>query len=127
MSNSLFPGLFYRREIVSADRFRSPVAGDQGYKIRPQPMGGPYGWGKFDDGKNMGAAFARIQSEFFRCRIDPAYLNIDPAYKDPFAFIRDGQNCLSAAFDLRGIIDLSEIQNVRFCFQPGLRSLGRFK
>ena len=56
-----------------------------------------------------------------------ADLNIDPADKYAFPFIGDGQNCLAAAFNLRGINDLSEIQNVRLDLQPGLRSMDCFK
>ena len=90
-------------------------------------MCGPYGWGKFDDGKNMSTALAGVQPEIFRSNVDPADLNVDPADKYTFSFIGDGQNGLAAAFDFRGIDDLSEIQNVRLNFQPGLRSMGCFK
>ena len=86
-------------------------------------MCGPYGWGKFDDGKNMGTALAGAQTEFFRCYVYPSDLNIDPADENAFTFIGDGQNSLAAAFNFRGIIDLSKIQNIRLNFQPGLGSI----
>ena len=127
MGDSLFPGLFYRREIVSADRFRSPVAGDQRNKIRPQPMCGPYGWGKFDDRKYVGAALAGVQPKIFRNDIDPADLDVDPSDQHTITFIGDGQNSLSAVFNFRSIVDLSEIQYVRLGFEPRLRDMDRFQ
>ena len=73
----------------------------------------------------MGAALAGVQPEFFWCDIDPTDLNIYPSYKYAFTFIGDRQNCLAAAFDFRGVNDLSKIQDIWLDFQPGLRSLSR--
>ena len=127
MGNGLLSGFFDRRKIISADRFRSPVAGDQGNKIRPQPMGSPYGWGQFDDRKNMRAALSRIQTKCLGRYIDPSHLDVDLADQNPFPFIRDEQDSLSAVFNFSGITQLPEIQNIRLDFQPSLGSLNGIK
>ena len=75
----------------------------------------------------MGAALAGIQPKIFRNDIDPADLDIDPSDQHTITFIGDGQNSLSAVFNFRSIVDLSEIQYVWLGLEPRLRDMDRFQ
>ena len=67
----------------------------------------------------MYTAFARIQAEIARLDLNPADLNINLSDKDPISFICDRQNSLSPILDFPGVVQFTEIQNLRFKFQPG--------